>query len=380
LVYLKVWDVNYGSTFNGMEQTLTLHPRAMIYAGQTQNWQARERVLQGYVQANGEPNIHICYKHRIDNAYHRDALEVALICWNFLTFGLAQINKSPYGNNWYNQISPNVHVVDISTEHYNSYSGWTTWRYAILVGTAPPRGLLQNPAYRQRLTDANDPFIDFSELPPLRWGGVARFLERLGLPGFPRFINHYPNQACERMSDWSSTMTTQEIAAADERLVQSLQEHHGSLAVILGHRPTRLSARASSGRYMMNLCGQLTGYNLPNGKAILLLWMLDPSPEWRVTWDKRTRNTIFQLLPFAINVIERILHTMGVTSQDVGISAHQLASIIEWYDSSPIGLKIKGLVETFRQEWVNARDHIEQISPNDHEALIGKLNSLEYSI
>lgn len=86
------------------------------------------------------------------------------------------------------------------------------------------------------------------------------------------------------------------------------------------------------------------------------------------------------MLPFAINVIERILHTMGVTSQDVGVSAHQLASIIEWYDSSPIGLKIKGLVETFRQEWVNARDHIEQISPSDHEALIGKLNSLEYSI
>lgn len=52
----------------------------MVYAGQTQNWQARERVLQGYVQANGEPNIHICYKHRVDNAYHRDALEVALIC------------------------------------------------------------------------------------------------------------------------------------------------------------------------------------------------------------------------------------------------------------------------------------------------------------
>lgn len=37
------------------------------------------------------------------------------------------------------------------------------------------------PAYRRRLTDANDPCIDFRELPPQRWGGVKRFLEPLGL-------------------------------------------------------------------------------------------------------------------------------------------------------------------------------------------------------
>jgi hypothetical protein len=78
--------------------------------------------------------------------------------------------------------------------------------------------------------------------------------------------------------------------------------------------------------------------------------------------------------------MNRSSHPRSAWLTCVGVSAHQLASIIEWYDSSPIGLKIKGLVETFRQEWVNARDHIEQSSPSDHEALVGKLNSLECSI
>lgn len=48
----------------------------------------------------------ICINHRIESQYHRDALQVALIAYNFLIFGFNQINRSPYANNWYNNVDP----------------------------------------------------------------------------------------------------------------------------------------------------------------------------------------------------------------------------------------------------------------------------------
>jgi len=130
LVYLKVWDSEDTTIFDEDQANLALSATGRIYAGQTVDFRSRDRRRQDYVTRMGIAGANICFKHRLDNQYHRDAFEVALIAFNFITFGLSQINRSPYGRNWYQAISPEVHVDDISPRHYTCHSGWTTWRYS----------------------------------------------------------------------------------------------------------------------------------------------------------------------------------------------------------------------------------------------------------
>ena len=87
LVYLKVWDQGQGSRFN--EEGLTVSPFTKMYTGQTDDFRVRERSRQEYVTAMGVPVFNICFSHSLDNEYHRAALEVALMAYNFLIFGLS---------------------------------------------------------------------------------------------------------------------------------------------------------------------------------------------------------------------------------------------------------------------------------------------------
>lgn len=64
-----------------------MSPITKMYAGQTDDFRVRERSRQDYVATMGVPLFNVCFKHSLDNEYHRDALEVALIAYNFLIFG-----------------------------------------------------------------------------------------------------------------------------------------------------------------------------------------------------------------------------------------------------------------------------------------------------
>lgn len=96
LVYLRVWDQDDDSTFDRNMLTLTLGPRARLYAGQTNNMRTRLSSDQRYVAAMGRPTYLLCFQHGFNNPYQKDALEVALIAYSFITLGLNVINKSPY--------------------------------------------------------------------------------------------------------------------------------------------------------------------------------------------------------------------------------------------------------------------------------------------
>jgi hypothetical protein len=71
---------------------MTLFRSTSLYAGQTNDFRARERSRQDNVTTMGVRLFNVCFKHSLDNKYHRDALKVALIAYNFLNFGLSQIN------------------------------------------------------------------------------------------------------------------------------------------------------------------------------------------------------------------------------------------------------------------------------------------------
>lgn len=375
LVYLKVWDQPGRTEFDQERQTLSTQTTTKVYSGQTVNFQTRERNRQGYVLDLGPSSMDICINHRIESQYHRDALEVALIAYNFLIFGFNQINRSPYANNWYNNVDPNVVVEDIVPENYTCYSGWSTWRYSLLVGTAPPQRLFADPRYQTLLQREAVPVINFTDFPPQAWGGLHRFLLSLGTSALPIFIDHYPGSVCDRMNDWSPSVTNHEIDHADDQLRGAFQHHHASLAIMLGHRPTRLAAEGSANVYWSQLGGKLTATQTPNRKVILLLWIPHPSSSQRMYRNPTTFERIFALVSITVNVIERLLYSMGIDGVDgtnYGLSPSQAESVIAWYNLSPVGRKLMNLVDRLREEWNDQRDHLDPTIPDTLEPLLDK--------
>jgi hypothetical protein len=350
-----------------------------MYAGQTDDFRVRERSRQDYVTAMGVPAFNICFKHSLDNEYHRDALEVALMAYNFLIFGLSQINRSPYGNNWYTNVQLDIEVDDINASHYSRRLGWTAWRYALLVGTAPPQRIALDPTYHDFLNGSRslNPLMDFARFPARQGGGLDMFLRLLGMDDQPGFINHYPHNICDRMNDWSPNLSNQQIETADHQFRSSLQAYGTHLAVMLGHRPTRLAAQGGPQNYFARLCGRLTATNLENGNVVLLLWTPHPSIANRVTWNTRTIDRILSLVPIivSVSVIGKHLNSMEIEHQSssaTGLTAPHAQAIIAWYKQSPIGKKMLFFTEVFRQEWINHRNNHEQVQPNDIECLFGK--------
>jgi len=147
----------------------------------------------------------------------------------FITMGHGQINKSPFANNWYNNIRPDIDVDSISPADYFTMRGWTARRYALLVGTAPPQSTFDSPLYRQLLRDQVSPNVDFTVFPAQRRGGLDNFLTDLGTEIFPIFIDHYKDEVCDRMHDWSPSFSVQDITNADKRLLEALQEQGASI-------------------------------------------------------------------------------------------------------------------------------------------------------
>ncbi|KAM3581524.1 hypothetical protein VKS41_006355 [Umbelopsis sp. WA50703] len=283
-----------------------------------------------------------------------------------------QINRSPYAIHWYSNISENVDVDDITAEHYQVQLGWTAWRYALLVGTAPPQTIIDNPAYVVSMLRNPNALMDLVAFPLRESGGFVRFLDNIGTEGWPRLLDHYTDMPCERMTTWGPRLTNEEIHVRDVSIVNRLQQHRVSLAVMLGHRPTRLTADTSANSYMINVCGKITAKYLPNGNCVLLFWMVHPSIEWRIVWDKQTFYSLQQMVPLVVNVIEKILHQMGINfmeNQEGGVSEDQAHRIIDWYNNSLLGRKVFHLTDRLRQEWNNNMHHQEQMEPNEIEPL-----------
>jgi hypothetical protein len=179
------------------------------------------------------------------------------------------------------------------------------------------------------------------------------------------------------MHDWSPNLSNQQIETADHQFRSSLQAYGTHLAVMLGHRPTRLAAQGGPNNYFARLCGRLTATNLENGNVVLLLWTPHPSIANRVTWNTRTIDRILSLVPIivSVSVIGKHLNSMEIEHQSssaTGLTAPHAQAIIAWYKQSPIGKKMLFFTEVFRQEWINHRNNHEQVQPNDIECLFGK--------
>jgi hypothetical protein len=109
-------------------------------------------------------------------------------------------------------------------------------------------------------------------------------------------------------------MSNVQINEADDRLCGTLANLGLSLAVMLGHRPTRLAAESGNADYISRLGGRLTTTRLPNGRVMVLLWIIDPSHRRFVQPDNSTYRQIFQLVPIVIQVVERLLFSIGIES------------------------------------------------------------------
>jgi hypothetical protein len=130
----------------------------------------------------------------------------------------------------------------------------------------------------------------------------------------------------------SPNITNQQIETTDNQLRSSLQANGTRLAVMLGHRPTILAADVGTNNYFAH--DKLTATNLHNGKVVLLLWTPDPSIANRVTWYTTTIDRILSLVPMIVNVIDRLLHSMGIdyqSSRNTGLTASHAHTITEWY-------------------------------------------------
>ncbi|KAJ2957486.1 hypothetical protein NQZ79_g6807 [Umbelopsis isabellina] len=364
LVYLKVWDESQQSSFDEQGGRLILSRTARLYAGQTQNFQTRERSRQGYLRDLGEATWNICYVHGLENQYQRDAFEVAHIAYNFVMFGMQQVNRSPYGRYWYNNIDPNANVDHITADQYTRYSGWTTWRNTCLVGSAPPPTFFSNPNYLELLEREPSPLIDFTQFPPSAWGGLARFLDNIGVDQ-PHFVDHYPRMPCDRMHDWDPIVSTMDRANADRQLRANLNRHGFSLAIMLGHRPTRMAAEGGSANYLSRVGGKLTATRLPNGRIGLLLWIIDPSHLRFINNNITVYDQIFGFVPIVVNVLEMALQSMGILAHSdgekqvssAGLTYNQAQALIDWYNSSIVGNQLMSLMERYRRQLINLRNH-----------------------
>ncbi|KAG2176404.1 hypothetical protein INT43_005638 [Umbelopsis isabellina] len=373
LVYLKVWDGSQQSGFDEEGGRLILSRAAKLYAGQTQNFQIRERSRQGYLRDLGDATWNICYVHGLENQYQRDAFEVTHIAYNFVMFGTQQLNKSPFGRYWYNNIDANANVDNITANQYTRYSGWATWRNTCLVGSAPPPTLFSNPNYLELLEREATPLIDFTQFPPSAWGGLARFLDNIGVDQ-PHFVNHYPRIPCDRMHDWDPIVSTMDKVNADRQLRANLNHHGFSLAVMLGHRPTRLAAEGGSANYLSRVGGKLTATRLPNGRIALLLWIIDPSHLRFTDRTVTSYDQIFKFVPMVVNVLEKAIQLMGVlTSSDneknllsAGLSYGQAQAVIAWYNKSMVGNKLMSLMDDYRKQLINLRDN-ESVAVSDFQ-------------
>jgi hypothetical protein len=147
------------------------------------------------------------------------------------------------------------------------------------------------------------------------------------------------------------------------------------LAVMLGHRPTRLAAEGSVNAYWSQLGGKLTATQTPNGKVVLLLWIPDPSSSRRMYRNPTRFERIFALVSITVNVIERLLYSMridGVDGTNYGLSPSQAESVIAWYNLSPVGRKLLSLIDRLREEWNDQRDHLAPTIPDTLESLLDK--------
>jgi hypothetical protein len=249
ILYLKVWDGNLPAPMLHMaSRTLTLRQTSWIYIGQTVNWRQREQRLQRYLYIMGPPLLHVCLRHSVLNQYQVDALEVALIAWGYLTFGVHLLNKSPYGNFWYWRVNPNISVDAMSPQHYDRRTSWDAWRYTTLVGTAPPQGVFGSEYYQGLLRTWDNPLMDFS-LPVLGGtGGLIEWLASLLREEQPPFIDHYPGMSSMSNRTWASAVGIEERQVTDYAVRATLVRNGTPLAVMLGYRPTRMTSATG------NLC------------------------------------------------------------------------------------------------------------------------------
>lgn len=364
LVYLKVWDQSQQSVFDEEAGRLILSRSAKLYAGQTQNFQVRERSRQGYLRALGDATWNICYMHSLENQYQRDAFEVAHIAYNFVMFGTQQLNKSPFGRYWYNNIDPHADIDSITANQYTRYSGWTAWHNTCLVGSAPPPTFFSNPNYLELLEREPSPLIDFTQFPPSAWGGLARFLDNIGVDQ-PHFVDHYPGMPCDRMHDWDPIVSTMDKVNADHQLRAMLNHHGLTLAVMLGHRPTRLAAEGGSANYLSRLGGKLTATRLPNGRVALLLWIIDPSHSRFINPALTAYDQIFDFVPIVVNTLEMAMRSIGGVNISIenerlgstGLSFDQAQTIIAWYSTSLVGTQLITLMEEYRKQLIHLRDN-----------------------
>src|ERR1700730_12836822 len=112
----------------------------------------------------------------------------------------------------------------ITSTEYSTLSGWTAWRYAVLVGTAPPQTVFRDLRYQDLLANHASPVVDVSFFRSDDNRGIYSFIQNLGLEINPLFFNHYPDSICDRMHYWSPLFSVQDIVAGDNRLLTALQE------------------------------------------------------------------------------------------------------------------------------------------------------------
>ncbi|KAG2177030.1 hypothetical protein INT43_007684 [Umbelopsis isabellina] len=340
IVYLKLWH-DQQELSEGNSRTLQVPFGTKLYVGQTANPRARETSLQPYILELGVPRYHICLGHGL-SIYHRDALETAAIAWCMFLHGLALLNRSPFSNHFYRNVSTVTPLESLTEADYVSAGSFHNWRLSIIVGTAPSCTVFESFVYQGRRLMEPTPFMDWEEF--ISWGGLARFRVLIGQVNPPPFIDHWPGETCDLIDDWLRGKDLAQLEQADLGLKRRMVEAHRYLGVMLGARPTRLTSGQQVEKYLTTSCGTLTFSNLQGNNKVAFLWLPHPAVFRYIKLKHQyVLDQLFVCASQAISAIELKLVSVGVSTSSGGILINQAQELRDWWIVHPYSKVLRSL-------------------------------------
>ncbi|KAJ2956577.1 hypothetical protein NQZ79_g7587 [Umbelopsis isabellina] len=365
-------------------------PSTRLYAGQTMNFRRRELNRHGHLMTDS--NIKICIGHNLTH-YQMDCLEATLIAFLLLKYGLRTTNRTVYPRFVYNNIPRSLDIDDRSQHPSSVVHGIHTISLVsrvLIVGTAPPVTMLNNPEYQRNLqewisqvnqgTPISNPPVDVmteSDISP-----TLRFLRDLVQedpidpdqgsdlmqvePGYiPDFIDHYPDVESDNYRGLARAVSVEQIRLADRNVRQSIQQLNRDIIIMLGARPTFLYPHRQRRHYFAEVCPFVDLIWMTPYRCGFVFWWPHPGLRRYTTVEVRQLlEQLFLLLAHKLHLLlwklksERPYPFGPFTEGSYGVSEEQGYAIIDWLANQAVSLQILGLYKKLSNMWTTALDNI----------------------
>ncbi|KAG2183685.1 hypothetical protein INT43_006693 [Umbelopsis isabellina] len=362
-VYLLIKDI-------GNEQIHLSHPfhisdAVRLYGGQTNNFRTREGARRHHPMANS--NVKLCLGHNL-TAFQKDCLELALIGYLLLHFGLKVTNKCIYPMHTYPGIIADVDIFDVESHarlEANRISTYGLMRRVLVLGTSPPQRLLSNAAYSRNLRAWQAQLRNGQQRlvnPLLDWAQETEDSQSIReLRGWlesedgdlPSFINHYPETPSDNYRGLSRSLGTQDVLQADRQARASIQHLHKDVIIMLGSRPTRMYPRTlHHGYFFAQVCAQVDIHWLSSERCGIVLWWPDHGLRRHSHGAAmRLLEQVWVLLAHKLHLIIYLMHL--ASPSQIGVTGEQAQEIVRVLNRTPTTIQLDEMLKRLNKVWMS---------------------------